>query len=202
MKFSLLSTFIGLCAVTCVTASPVASSGLTVPMDNGLETRTPSLEPFSAKDAAPEPDASTLDLTTTDHVSDIAERDLYKSFRIHVVGAGARVIGIIIIDYILREMTSPDENLSASFNRLTNVPTNGNIVAARFDNPSLFGAAQSATFDFSTRMVSGVLDLSMNAVGDVVGVRQAVGIHLGNLVVAKALHIFDNQRVRVGTVNL
>ncbi|KAF1932420.1 uncharacterized protein M421DRAFT_417141 [Didymella exigua CBS 183.55] len=203
MKFSILSAIIGLCAVTSVTGSPVASSELIAArMDNGLETRTPSLEPFSARDTVPEPDASSLDLTTHG-THDVAKRDLFSDFKVHLVTSTGRVIAIVAINYVIHELAGVmDENLTATYGKLTNVPTNGGIVAAKFDNPTLFGSAQSATFSFFTKAVSGHLDLSMDAAGNMVGVKGSTGIHLGNLVVAKALHVFDTNRKRIGVINL
>ncbi|CRK49110.1 hypothetical protein BN1723_016994 [Verticillium longisporum] len=154
-------------------------------------------------------DVDTLprELGTTES-SDILDKraDRFVSkFKVHVVTASARVIGIIVIDYIINTLTLPDadESITANFDKLTNVMVNGPVVSTHFNNPpKLLGPPQQAVFDFSTAVVSGVFDLGLDAAGVVQSVVSSTAIHLGTNIVAKTLHFFNENNVRVGTVYL
>ncbi|KAF5527651.1 hypothetical protein CGCA056_v000327 [Colletotrichum aenigma] len=104
-------------------------------------------------------------------------------FKIHVVNAAARVLGIIIIDHTINLLPGSHESIAANFDKLTN-------------------AAQNAVFDFATSMVSGVFDLTLIAAGVATGIASSSGIHLGGTVVAKTLHVFNENNAKIGSINL
>lgn len=123
-------------------------------------------------------------------------------FKIHVVNAAARVL-IIIIDYTINLLPGGHKSITANFDKLTNVRTNGPVVATHFEggaNP--LTAAQNAVFDFATSMVSGVIDLTLNAAGVATCIASSTGIHLGGTVVTKTLHVFNENNANIGSINL
>ncbi|RKL31497.1 hypothetical protein BFJ72_g11131 [Fusarium proliferatum] len=204
MKFSLGPILLGLAAITGVTASPVPASDAATFNDNVA--RAPHVP------AVPDNFEQTANVETNEvaivprDVSDeaasgLSKRAINKFFKIHVVNAAGRVLGIIVIDYVINQLPGNHEGINAFYDKLTNVKVNGEIVATHFENnENPFKTAQNVVFDFSTKVVSGVIDLGLDAGGTALKVVGTSGIHLGNLVVAKALHIFNDQNKKIGSV--
>ncbi|KAF3799945.1 hypothetical protein GCG54_00001053 [Colletotrichum gloeosporioides] len=133
----------------------------------------------------------------------LSKRAMNSKFKIHVVNTAARALGIIIIDCTINLLPGSHESTTANFDKLTNVRTNGPVVATHFEggaNP--LAAAQNAVSNFATSMVSGVIDLSFNAAGVATGIASSTGIHLGSTVVAKSLHIFNENNAKISAINL
>ncbi|KAF4428454.1 hypothetical protein CFRS1_v007725 [Colletotrichum fructicola] len=60
----------------------------------------------------------------------LSKRANRSKFKIHVVNAAAKVLGIIIIiDYNINPSSEKQETISASFEKLTNMKTKGKVVA-------------------------------------------------------------------------
>ncbi|KAF5720127.1 hypothetical protein FMUND_4411 [Fusarium mundagurra] len=195
MKFSLGPILLGLATIAGVTASPVPSSDIATFNDDVA----------SVPDALVVPGDHEQTANAETNEAAVVPRDLSVNsfFKVHVVNAAGRVLGIIVIDYYINQLPGNHEGISAYFDKLTNVKTNGPVVATHFegrDNP--FKSAQNVVFDFSTKMVSGVIDLAMDAGGTATRVISSTGVHLGNLVVAKVLHIFNEKNERIGSINL
>ncbi|KAH7169603.1 hypothetical protein DER46DRAFT_501398 [Fusarium sp. MPI-SDFR-AT-0072] len=209
MKLFIGPILLGLAAITGVTASPVPSAEIS-PLNDDAVSHTPALgvpgdyERASLPEVSQENEVAIVPRALSDEAaSGLAKRAIDSRFKIHVVNAAGRVLGIIVIDYVINTLPGNHESIEAFFDKLTNVRTDGPIVATHFQNgASPLAAAQNAIFDFSTKMVSGVINLSLNAAGTAVGVASTAGIHLGNLVVAKALHIFNESNQKIGTVPL
>ncbi|KAF4825615.1 hypothetical protein CGCSCA5_v000389 [Colletotrichum siamense] len=151
MKFSMSALLIGLAAISSVAASlmPVAEVSDNFEQPETVETRDLAL---------------TTDLEAPS--IGLSERATNSKVKIHVVNAAARVLGIIIIDYTINLLPGSHESITVNFDKLTNVRTNCAVVATHFEggaNP--LAAAQNAVFDFATSMVSGVIDLTLNAAG-------------------------------------
>ncbi|KAF4333581.1 hypothetical protein FBEOM_12595 [Fusarium beomiforme] len=209
MKFFISPILLGLAAIAGVTASPVPSAEI-APLSDDAISHAPALgvpgdfERTSHPEFSQENEVAIVPRALSDEAaSGIAKRATDSFFKIHVVNAAGRVLGIIVIDYIINTLPGDHESIQAFFDKLTNVKTDGPIVATHFEggaNP--FKPAQNAVFDFSTKMVSGVIDLTLNAAGTAVGVASTAGIELGNLVVAKALHIFNDKNQKIGSVSL
>ncbi|KAI7763165.1 hypothetical protein LZL87_012202 [Fusarium oxysporum] len=122
--------------------------------------------------------------------SGISKRAIDSFFKIHVANGAGRVLGIIFIDYVINQLLGNHEDQRP-------------IVATHFENgANPFKTAQNAIFDFSTKVVSGVIDLGLDASGTAVSVVSTAGIELGNLVVAKALHIFNDKNQKIGSVSI
>ncbi|KAI8178208.1 hypothetical protein K4K51_004796 [Colletotrichum sp. SAR 10_75] len=204
MKFSMSTLLMGLAAISSVAASPmpiaeVSVANQEVPRDAAA---------FIPRDDFEEPEAvETRDLALTTDLeapsTGLSKRAMNSKFKIHVVNAAARVLGIIIIDYTINLLPGSHESITANFDKLTNVRTNGPVVATHFEggtNP--LAAAQNAVFDFATSMVSGVIDLTLNAAGVATGIASSTGIHLGGTVVAKTLYVFNENNANIGSINL
>ncbi|CAI0647865.1 unnamed protein product [Colletotrichum noveboracense] len=159
MKFSISAALVSLAAVSSVAASPmpvaeVSVANQEVPSDDAA---------YAPQDDFEQPetaDTRGLALTTYSEAlfTGLSKRATNFHFKIHVVNAAARVLGIIIIDYTINLLPGSHESTTANFDKLTNVRTNGPFVAAYFDrsaNP--LAAAQNAVFDFTTSMGSGTL---------------------------------------------
>ncbi|KAI8218864.1 hypothetical protein K4K53_008550 [Colletotrichum sp. SAR 10_77] len=194
----------GLAAISSVAASPmpiaeVSVANREIPRDAAA---------FIPRDNFEEPEAvETRDLALTTDLeapsTGLSKRAMNSKFKIHVVNAAARVLGIIIIDYTINLLPGSHESITANFDKLTNVRTNEPVVATHFEggaNP--LAAAQNPVFDFATSMVSGVIDLTLNAAGVATGIASSTGIHLGGTVVAKTLHVFNENNAKIGSINL
>ncbi|KAE9565910.1 hypothetical protein CGMCC3_g17910 [Colletotrichum fructicola] len=133
----------------------------------------------------------------------LGKRAKNSKFKIHVVNGASRVLGIIIIDYTINSRSKAPENISASFNKLTNVRTKGKIVATHFQQRARPQATpQHAVFDFATGMVSGVIDLTLDGAGTVTGIASSAGVHLSGAVVARKLLVFNENNANIGSINL
>ncbi|KAJ0318179.1 hypothetical protein COL26b_013316 [Colletotrichum chrysophilum] len=133
----------------------------------------------------------------------LSNRANKSKFKIHVVSAAARVLGIIIVDYNINPSSEKEETISASFDKLTNVKTKGKIVATHFkESTGRRATPQHAIFDFATGMVSGVIDLTLDGAGTVTGIASSAGVHLSGAVVAKKLIIFNEKNTKIGSVDL
>ncbi|KAJ4999856.1 hypothetical protein K4K48_003415 [Colletotrichum sp. SAR 10_66] len=193
----------GLAAISSVAASPmpiaeVSVANQEVPRDAAA---------FIPRDNFEEPEAvETRDLAL---ITDLetpstgpSKRAMNSKFKIHVVNTAARVLGIIIIDYRINLLPGSHESITANFDKLTNVRTNGPIVATHFEggaNP--LAAAQNGVFDFATSMVSGVIDLTLNAAGVATGIASSTS-HLGGAVVAKTRRVFNVDNAKIGNINI
>ncbi|KAF4477375.1 hypothetical protein CGGC5_v013043 [Colletotrichum fructicola Nara gc5] len=114
----------------------------------------------------------------------LSKRANRSKFKIHVVNAAAKVLGIIIIiDYNINPSSEKQETISASFEKLTNMKTKG----------------KDAILDFATSMVSGVIDLTLKRASTVTGIASSADVHLSGAVVAKKLLIFNEKNVKIGT---
>ncbi|KAH7493718.1 hypothetical protein FOMA001_g55 [Fusarium oxysporum f. sp. matthiolae] len=203
MKFSLGPILLGLATIAGVTASPVPSSDIS-PSNDDVISPLPALGvPGDHENANAETNEVAIvprDLSD-EAASGISKRAIDSFFKIHVVNGAGRVLGIIVIDYVINQLPGNHEGINAFFDKLTNVKTNGPVVATHFENgANPFKTAQNAIFDFSTKVVSGVIDLGLDASGTAVSVVSTAGIELGNLVVAKALHIFNDKNQKIGSV--
>ncbi|KAG7420952.1 hypothetical protein DER46DRAFT_568730 [Fusarium sp. MPI-SDFR-AT-0072] len=203
MKFSLGPILLGLATIAGVTASPVPSSDI-APSNDDVISPLPVLGvPGDHETANAETNEVAIvprDLSD-EAASGISKRAIDSFFKIHVVNGAGRVLGIIVIDYVINQLLGNHEGINAFFDKLTNVKTNGPIVATNFENgANPFKTAQNAIFDFSTKVVSGVIDLGLDASGTAVSVVSTAGIELGNLVIAKALHIFNDKNQKIGSV--
>ncbi|KAF4899052.1 Vegetative incompatibility protein HET-E-1 [Colletotrichum fructicola] len=144
MKFSISTLLMGLAAISSVAASPMPIAEVSVANQEAVETRDLVL---------------TTDLEAPS--TGLSKRAMNSKFKIHIVNAAARVLGIIIINYTINPLPGSHESITANFVKFTNVRANGPVVATHFDggaNP--LGAAQNAVFDFATGIVSGVIDLA------------------------------------------
>ncbi|KAI1047390.1 hypothetical protein LB505_013953 [Fusarium chuoi] len=206
MKFSLGPILLGLAAITGVKASPVPAPDVATINDNVVRAPHALAVPDDFEQTA---NAETNEVAIVprdvndDAASGLSKRAINSFFKIHVVNAAGRVLGIIVIDYVINQLPGNHEGINAFYDKLTNVKVNGEIVATHFENgENPFKTAQNAVFDFSTKVVSGVIDLGLDAGGTAVRVVSTVGIELGNLVVAKALHIFNDKNQRIGSVSV
>ncbi|KAF9784132.1 hypothetical protein IL306_008376 [Fusarium sp. DS 682] len=209
MKFFIGPILLGLAAITGVTASPVPSAEI-APLNDDAISHAPALDVpgdhkrTSHAEFSQENEVAVVPRAMSDEAaSGIAKRAMNSFFKVHVVNAAGRVLGIIVIDYVINTLPGNHESIVANFDKLTNVKTNGPVVATHFEgdgNP--FKPAQNAVFDFHTKMVSGVIDLTLNAAGTAIGVASTAGVELGNLVVAKVLHIFNEKNQKIGSVPL
>ncbi|KAF5655014.1 hypothetical protein F25303_939 [Fusarium sp. NRRL 25303] len=204
MKFSLGPILLGLAAITGVTASPVPASDVATFNDNISRAPHALAVPDDLEQTA---DAETNEVAivprdlSDDAASGLSKRAINSFFKIHVVNAAGRVLGIIVIDYVINQLPGNHEGINAFYDKLTNVKVNGHVVATHFENgANPFMSAQNAVFDFSTKVVSGVIDLGLDASGTAVRVASTAGIELGNLVVAKVLHIFNDKNQKIGSV--
>ncbi|KAF5650049.1 hypothetical protein F52700_488 [Fusarium sp. NRRL 52700] len=203
MKFSLAPILLGLATIAGVTASPVPSSDVAAPNDD--ITNTPHALAVPGDHESVNAETNEVAIVprdfSDDEASGLSKRAIDSFFKIHVVNAAGRVLGIIVIDYVINQLPGNHEGINAFYDKLTNVKTNDHIVATHFQNgASPFATAQNAIFDFSTKVVSGVINLGLDASGTAVSVASTAGIELGNLVVAKALHIFNDKNVKIGSV--
>ncbi|KAF4447789.1 hypothetical protein F53441_8714 [Fusarium austroafricanum] len=203
MKFSVGPILLGLAAIAGVTASPVPSSDI-APFNGDASSPPPALAVPGDHEQTANAETNEVAIVPRDEAaSGLAKRSLDSFFKIHLVNAVGRVLAIIVIDYHINQLPGNHENISAFFDKLTNVPTNGPIVATHFENgANPFKTAQNAIFDFKTKVVSGVIDLGLDAAGTAVKVTGAAGVELGNLVVAKALHIFNSNNQKIGSVRI
>ncbi|KAJ3951812.1 hypothetical protein N0V92_011774 [Colletotrichum tropicale] len=71
----------------------------------------------------------------------LSKRAMNSKFKIHVVNAAARVLGIIIIDYTINLLPGSYESITANFDKLTSIRTNGPIVATHFEGDANLLAA-------------------------------------------------------------
>ncbi|KAF5571652.1 hypothetical protein FPANT_13525 [Fusarium pseudoanthophilum] len=206
MKFSLGPILLGLATIAGVAASPVPSSDVATFNDDVASVPHALAIPGDHEQTA---NAETDEVAvvprglSVHEGSDLSKRAINSFFKVHVVNAAGRVLGIIVIDYVINQLPGNHEGINAFFDKLTNVKVNGPVVATHFeghDNP--FKSAQNVVFDFSTKMVSGVLDLSIDAGGTVTGIISSAGVHLGNLVVAKVLHVFNEKNQKVRSISL
>ncbi|CVL03293.1 hypothetical protein LB506_012570 [Fusarium annulatum] len=204
MKFSLGPILLGLAAITGVTASPVPASDAATFNDNVARApHAPAVpDDFEQTANAETNEVAIVPRDVSDEAaSGLSKRAINKFFKIHVVNAAGRVLGIIVIDYVINQLPGNHEGINAFYDKLTNVKVNGEIVATHFENnENPFKTAQNAIFDFSTKVVSGVIDLGLDAGGTALKVVGTSGIELGNLVVAKALHIFNDKNQKIGSV--
>ncbi|RBQ79277.1 hypothetical protein FVER53590_09943 [Fusarium verticillioides] len=204
MKFSLGPILLGLATIAGVTASPVPSSDVATFNDNVASSPDALAVPGDFEQTA---NAETNEVAivprdlSDDETSGLSKRAINSFFKIHVVNAAGRVLGIIVIDYVINQLPGNHEGINAFYDKLTNVKVNGEIVASHFENAeNPFKTAQNAIFHFSTKVVSGVIDLGLNAAGTAVKVSSSAAIELGNLVVAKSLHIFNDQNQKIGSI--
>ncbi|KAI8264120.1 hypothetical protein K4K58_012480 [Colletotrichum sp. SAR11_239] len=204
MKFSMSALLMDLAAIFSTAASPMPIAEVSVANKEVPRDATP----FAAKDKFEQPEAvETRALTLTTDLeapsTGLSKRAMNSKLKIHVINAAARVLGIIIIDYTINLLPGSHESITANFDKLTNVRTNGPVVATHFEggaNP--LAVAQNAVFDFATSTVSGVIDLTLNAAGVATGIASSTGIHLGGTVVAKTLHVFNENNAKIGSINL
>ncbi|KAJ0383711.1 hypothetical protein COL922a_009916 [Colletotrichum nupharicola] len=148
-------------------------------------TRNTAVSAFASQDNFEQPEAVetrnfALNTDLEAPSTSLSKRAMNSKFNIHVVSAAAR-------------------SITANFNKLTN----GTIVATHFEggaNP--LAAVQNAVFDFSTSMISGVVDVTLNAAGVATGIASSTGIHLGGTVIAKTLHVFNENNAKIGFINL
>ncbi|KAF4881062.1 hypothetical protein CGCFRS4_v015932 [Colletotrichum fructicola] len=134
----------------------------------------------------------------------LSKRANRSKFKIHVVNAAAKVLGIIIIiDYNINPSSEKQETISASFEKLTNMKTKGKVVATQFkERTGRQAKPQDAILDFATSMVSGVIDLTLKRASTVTGIASSADVHLSGAVVAKKLLIFNEKNVKIGSINL
>ncbi|EEY16981.1 predicted protein [Verticillium alfalfae VaMs.102] len=203
MKFSVTNALAGFSFISMVMASPFPSAQDSH-IGNGFEA---PVAVASSDHTLRKVDTLPRELDTAEPSDILATRGdrLVSKFKVHVVTSSAKVIGIIIIDYIINKLVLPgaDESITADFDKLTNVKVKGPLVATHFDNPpTLLGHPQQAVFDFSTSVVSGVFDLGLDAAGMVQSVVRSTGVHLGPHVVAKTLHFFNEKNLKIGTIRL
>ncbi|KAF5691723.1 hypothetical protein FCIRC_301 [Fusarium circinatum] len=204
MKFSLGPILLGLATIAGVTASPVPSSDVATFNDDVAGVPDALVVP-GHHEQTKNTETNEVAIVSRDLSGDVAsalsKRAIDSFFKIHVVNAAGRVLGIIVIDYVINQLPGNHEGINAFYDKLTNVKVNDHIVATHFQNgASPFATAQNAIFDFSTKVVSGVINLGLDASGTAVSVASTAGIELGNLVVAKALHIFNDQNQKIGSV--
>ncbi|EQB56565.1 hypothetical protein CGLO_03422 [Colletotrichum gloeosporioides Cg-14] len=206
MKFSVSALLMDLAAISSVAASPmpfaeVSVANQEVPRDVAVSTFAPQddfeqLETIETRDLA-----LTTDLEAPS--TGLSNRATNSKFKVRVVNAAARILGIIIIDYTINLLPRSHESITANFDKLTNIRTNGPVVAIHFEggaNP--LAAAQDAVLDFATSMASGFIDITLNAAGVATGVASSTGIHLGGTVVAKTLHVSNENNAKIGSINL
>ncbi|KAI1029088.1 hypothetical protein LB504_012953 [Fusarium proliferatum] len=187
MKFSLGSILLGLPAIAGVTASPVPASDVASFNDN--ISRVPHTL------AVPDDLEQTANAETNEVA--ISHQLIFQDPRCECSWA----LGIIVIDDMINQLPGNHEGINAFYDKLTNIKVNGHVVATHFENgANPFMSAQNAVFDFGTKVVSGVIDLGLDASGTAVRVASSAGIELGNLVVAKVLHIFNDKNQRIETV--
>ncbi|KAF5695497.1 hypothetical protein FGLOB1_14013 [Fusarium globosum] len=204
MKFSLGPILLGLAAITGVKASPVPASDVATFNDNVARASHALAVPDDLEQTA---NAETNEVAIVprdlgdDAAPGLSKRSINSFFKIHIVNAAGRVLGIIVIDYVINQLPGNHEGINALHDKLTNVKVNDEIIATHFENgDDPFKTAQNAVFGFSTKVVSGVIDLGLDARGTAVRVVSTAGIELGNLVVAKALHIFNDKNQKIGSV--
>ncbi|KAK2742784.1 hypothetical protein CKAH01_18450 [Colletotrichum kahawae] len=225
MKFYMSALLIGIAAISSVAASPMPIAEVSVA--NQEVPRDAAASAFAPQDNFEQSETvETRDLALTTDVeapcTGLSKRAMNSKFKIHIINAAARVLGIITINYSINLLPGSHESITVNFDKLTsidgtstlnkprgqpltltNVRTNGPVVATHFEggaNP--LAAAQNAVFDFATSMVSGVIDLTLNAAGVATGIASSTGIHLGATVVAKTLHVFNENNVKIGSINL
>ncbi|KAI8283420.1 hypothetical protein K4K60_002716 [Colletotrichum sp. SAR11_57] len=130
-------------------------------MKFSISTLLMGLAAISSVAASPMPIAEVSVANQEAPSTGLSKRAMNSKFKIHIVNAAARVLGIIIINYTINPLPGSHESITANFVKFTNVRANGPVVATHFDggaNP--LGAAQNAVFDFATGIVSGVIDLA------------------------------------------
>lgn len=198
-------------AISAAVASPLAAHDIS-PRDHGLTERSSPLS------LSPRVTLSTpLDVAKRDTTTDIEVRNegattmhldrrqvLQSKFKLHVVTASGKVIGIIIVNYIIDSLQAGlHESISATYDKLTNVPIVNEIVAAHFSNPDApFLSAQNGIFHFATKMVEGTVNLAMDKSGLVTNLASATGVKLVGNYVAKYLRIFDSNNVKIAELGL
>lgn len=206
MKFmNYLSVVGALGFLSGVTATPIAEDALSLKSANEVSISDAiqaeqSFQPFHAESET-EINPTSLEFDE-DMSSDLMKRqtDGFR-FKLHVVSATGRVLSIIIVDYIINNLPGvTDDRVTATFGTGNTSPANGPIQTAFFEGTAF--RSDEATFDLSTKAISGVFQFNLDPTGAITSLARSAGIHLGNLVVANKLRIFNAKNTLVATLPL
>lgn len=186
-------------------ASPIAGDGLTVKTDSSLNEGSLAHVGYATAllTASGSGDVGSDDTTDFNDAVDLNPSSLFQPqesglikrqessrFKLHLVAAGGRVLSIIVVDYLINNLPgTSDDRITADFGTGNNSPGNGPIKTAFFEGTEF--RSDVATFDLATKAVSGVFQFNLNHAGLVTGLVQTAGVHVGNLVGAKYLRMFN-----------
>lgn len=211
MKFPTSLVLMAYLAVAGALAVPLEStSGKAESLDQGQSNSAmkhgPTAHVPNSIDTVLEDGDKSLDIvdkTPAAHLDKRVVSIIDSKFKMHVVSATGRIIAIIVINYLINPLPDTHESISASFDALTSVKTTSPIVASHFEDlAGLYGTPQKAIFEFSTRVLSGVVDLGLDASGTAVEVAKTTGLRLGSMVAANRLRFFNDKNKRIAEIKL